>query len=138
MLRQLRITVDGHEYNVTVEDLTDTGNQLYPQYGSMVVQPPPTASAPAPRPSTPSSTASSSTGAPALSAGGALVAPMSGVLVELLTAAGAQVTAGEAVAVIEAMKMKTPIVVQQSGTVASVDVAVGDAVQVGQTILTLS
>jgi glutaconyl-CoA/methylmalonyl-CoA decarboxylase subunit gamma len=136
MLRQLRITVDGHEYNVTVEDLTDTGNQLYPQHGSMVVTPPP-ASAPAPQP-VEQGGVSPTVGAPALPVGNSLVAPMSGVVVEVMVSVGQQVSAGETVAVIEAMKMKTPIVMQQSGTVAAINASVGDAVQVGQAILTLS
>lgn len=63
---------------------------------------------------------------------------MSGVVVELLTAVGKQVAPGDAVAVIEAMKMKTPIVVEKEGTVASIDVSVGDAVQVGQSLMTIS
>ena len=37
MERRFRITVDGTPYDVTVEDLTDTGNLLYPQPGSMAV-----------------------------------------------------------------------------------------------------
>ena len=41
MLRQLRITVEGRSYDVTVEDLTDTaGSQLYPIPGSMTTTPP--------------------------------------------------------------------------------------------------
>lgn len=141
MIRTLRVTVNGHEYDVTVEDRTDTGNKLYPQPGSMTV---PTA---VPAESDPARTTASPTPSaqPASAAGvqptlatGAVLAPMSGVLVELLVTEGQQVSAGETVAVIEAMKMKTPIVVEGGGTVASLAVAVGDGVQVGQTILTLT
>lgn len=133
MLRTLRVTVDGHEYQVTVEDLTDTGNQLYPQPGSMSMpMAPPPQQPPGPPP------AQQPPPAPLASGAGAVSSPMSGVLVELLVAVGQPVAPGDTVAVIEAMKMKTPVAVQQGGTVASIDVAVNDAVQVGQTLLTIS
>ncbi|GMA41699.1 hypothetical protein [Mobilicoccus caccae] len=49
MLRHLRVTIEGHAYDVTVEDLTDTGNQLYPDHRSMV---PTNATAPVTAPTT--------------------------------------------------------------------------------------
>lgn len=129
MQRQLRVTVDGHVYDVTVEDLTDTGNQLYPAPNTMSahnVLNPVAAAAPAPVP------------APAAAGEDAVVSSMSGVLVELLVAVGDEVEAGQIVATIEAMKMKTPLTVERSGTVASIELSAGAAVQAGQTILTLS
>lgn len=140
MIRSLRVTVDGHEYTVTVEDLTDADNQLYPHPGSMAppalpaAGPTPASASPA-SPSRPSPTPGQATAGPA---DGAVVAPMSGVVVEVNVSAGQQVTPGQTVAVLEAMKMKTPIVVETAGTVESVTVSVGDGVQVGQQILTLS
>lgn len=138
MIRTLRVTVNGHEYDVTVEDRTDTeGNRLYPQPGSMVPpsSSPPTTPSPAPSASV---GAGPSASAPSASATGAVLAPMSGVLVEILVKVDQEVADGETVAVIEAMKMKTPIVVERGGTVASIDVAEGDGVQVGQSILTIA
>ena len=136
MQRQLRVTVDGHVYEVTVEDLTDTGNQLYPAPNTMsahnVMTPPP--AAPVSAPAAPPPPAES----PAPAGAGAVTSPMSGVLAELMVKVGQQVNPGDTVASIEAMKMKTPLVVDHGGTVASIDVAVGGPVQSGQTILTLS
>ena len=40
--------------------------------------------------------------------------------------------------VIEAMKMEIPVVAPEDGTVASIDVAVGDAVEAGATLATLN
>lgn len=136
MIRTLRVTVNGHVYDVTVEDRTDTGNRLYPQPGSMT----PTASdTMTPSPGLPLPTpAPAAAGVQPTLATGAVLAPMSGVLVELLVTPGQQVSAGETVAIIEAMKMKTPIVVEEGGTIVTVDVTVGDGVQVGQTIVTLT
>lgn len=138
MIRTLRVTVDGHEYQVTVEDLTDTSNQLYPAPGSMTVPlptPPPVGASPLPPTPPAAAPASAESG---VAAAGAVIAPMSGVLVEILVQQGQQVPDGATVAVIEAMKMKTPVVVKQGGTVQSVSTAAGDGIQVGQTILTLS
>ncbi|MBL8485643.1 MAG: biotin/lipoyl-binding protein, partial [Rhodocyclaceae bacterium] len=41
------------------------------------------------------------------------------------------------VAVIEAMKMKTPMIATRSGTVTGIAVKVGDAVDAGQTLVVL-
>ena len=38
----------------------------------------------------------------------------------------------------EAMKMEIPVVAPQDGTVASIDVAVGDAIEAGATLATLN
>ena len=134
MQRQLRVTVDGHVYDVTVEDLTDTGNLLYPAPNSMAPQ-----TVMGPQPSAPvSAPAAPPAGSPAPAGAGAIVSPMSGVLSELNVKVGQQVNAGDTVASIEAMKMKTPLIVDHAGTVASIEIEVGSAVTSGQTILTLS
>ena len=46
--------------------------------------------------------------------------------------------AGDPVVVIEAMKMEIPVVAPQDGTVASIDVAVGDAVEAGAVLATMN
>ena len=40
--------------------------------------------------------------------------------------------------IVEAMKMEIPVVAPEDGTVASIDVAVGDMVEAGQTLATLN
>ena len=45
---------------------------------------------------------------------------------------------GDTVIVIEAMKMEIPVVAPEDGTVASIDVAVGDAVESGAVLATLN
>ncbi|WP_284305227.1 acetyl-CoA carboxylase biotin carboxyl carrier protein subunit [Mobilicoccus caccae] len=63
---------------------------------------------------------------------------MSGVVAEISVAPGDVVEGGQVVAVMEAMKLKSPIVVDTPGTIATVEVSPGDAVASGATILTLS
>ena len=51
---------------------------------------------------------------------------------------GQAVKAGETVVILEAMKMEIPVVAPQDGTVASIDVAVGDPVEAGAVLATLN
>ena len=45
---------------------------------------------------------------------------------------------GDPVVIIEAMKMEIPVVAPEDGTVASIDVAVGDPVEAGAVLATLN
>ena len=51
---------------------------------------------------------------------------------------GQSVQAGDPVVIIEAMKMEIPVVAPEAGTVASIDVAVGDSVEAGAVLATLN
>lgn len=131
MERKLRITVDGRVYNVTVEDLSDTGSLIYPARGSMTIPPAPApeASAPGPAPSP----------AVAASAGpGDVVATLGGVVESVPVAVGQKVRQGETVVVLEAMKMNSPMVAPRDGMVTSLAVKAGDAVEAGRVLATIA
>ena len=51
---------------------------------------------------------------------------------------GQAVKKGDAVIILEAMKMEIPAVAPEDGTVASIDVAVGDTVEAGAVLATLN
>lgn len=51
---------------------------------------------------------------------------------------GQSVKKGDAVVIIEAMKMEIPVVAPEDGTIASIDAAVGDAVEAGAVLATLN
>ena len=53
-------------------------------------------------------------------------------------AVGQAVKKGDAVLTIEAMKMEIPVVAPEDGTVASINVAVGDAIESGAVLATLN
>jgi len=135
MERKLRITVDGRKYDVTVEDLSDVSSLPYSQPGMVYMPPaapaafapPATASAPAPAPKP---------AGPA--AAGDVVCTLGGVVESILVTLGQQVNAGDRVAVIEAMKMKTPMVAHTSGKVEAILVKVGEGVETGQVLLRLA
>ena len=67
-----------------------------------------------------------------------VAAMLAGTVFKLLVAEGDQVSEGDGLAVIEAMKMETQISASRAGTVAGISVGVGDAVAVGDTLMTLS
>ena len=66
---------------------------------------------------------------------GALNAPMPGMILEVSVAPGDTVERGQAIAVLEAMKMKNTIKSPRAGTIAEVCVAVGQAVGHGDAIV---
>jgi glutaconyl-CoA/methylmalonyl-CoA decarboxylase subunit gamma len=131
MEKHFRITVDGRQYDVTVEDLSEGGGQLYPQPGSMSI---PTGAAPAAAPV-------AATTAPAMrgpTRAGDVTSTLGGVVESILVTVGQQVNQGEKMVIIEAMKMKTPMIAHRNGTVTEVVVKVGEAVDAGQILVTLA
>jgi biotin carboxyl carrier protein len=128
--KHLKITVEGKVYDVVVEDVTEDAGSTFYQSTS--------AGMPAPRPvSVPSAPAAP---APAPAAGGPdeKVAPLAGVIIEIAVNVGQQVNAGDKVAVIEAMKMKTVVSAHKAGKISNIAVKVGDAVEAGQALVTIS
>lgn len=139
MQKKLRITVEGKVYDVTVEELTETG-QAAPAHPAaagigagtgaptIAVPPGPLAAPPPPAPSH----------APAGSApAGAVICPLGGVVDSVEVAVGQKVAEGDRVCVVEAMKMKTPIHAHAGGTIASIAIKPGDAVEAGTVLMTI-
>jgi biotin carboxyl carrier protein len=62
---------------------------------------------------------------------------MPGKILAVKKNAGETVKSGEAILILEAMKMENEIVAPQDGTIASINVSVGDAVESGATLATL-
>ena len=61
-----------------------------------------------------------------------------GKVFKLDTTVGQAVKKGDAVLTIEAMKMEIPVVAPEDGTVASINVCVGDMVEAGALLATLN
>jgi oxaloacetate decarboxylase alpha subunit len=66
-----------------------------------------------------------------------LGAPLAGNIFKVNVAVGDQVTAGDVIVILEAMKMETEVRAQQSGRVAEVLVKVGDKVAVGDPLISV-
>ena len=130
MSRIFKINVNGTEYDVTVQEMTDVSTQLMPQYRASTVAAP---SAPA---ASAAPVASVSKAAPAGS--GDQCAQMGGVIASILVTVGQSVAVGDQLVELEAMKMKVPVLATRAGQVSRILVALGDAVERGQAVISLS
>ncbi len=135
MQRRFKISVDGHEYDVAVTEVSDGPGNLYPDRGSME-----TARASAGEAvQAPAAQGVLRQAAPKPAAGpDDVVSPIAGVVVSIDVALGAKVEAATRVATLEAMKTKTFVNAGRDGTISNVAVAAGDPVEPGQTLLTIA
>ena len=124
-MKNYTITVNGNVYDVTVEE---NGNASAPAAA------PRRAAAPvaAPKAAAPAPAASTGAGSIKIEAGAA------GKVFKVEKKVGDKVEKGDAVLILEAMKMEIPVVAPEAGTVASIEVAVGDAVEAGALLATLN
>ena len=124
-MKNYTITVNGNVYDVTVEE---NGSVSAPASA------PRRAAAPvaAPKAAAPAPAASAGAGSIKIEAGAA------GKVFKLEKKVGDKVEKGDAVLILESMKMEIPVVAPEAGTVASIDVAVGDTVESGALLATLN
>lgn len=66
-----------------------------------------------------------------------MTVPMQGTIVKVLVQVGDEVEVGQAVTVLEAMKMENNITAEASGTVKEVKVKPGDAVGAGDVVVVI-
>ncbi len=131
-MKNYTITVNGNVYDVTVEEGASTGAPVAVKAPVAPKAAPVAAPVAAPAAPVAAPAASGSAGSVKIEAGAA------GKVFKLEKKVGDAVKAGEAVIIIEAMKMEIPVVAPQDGTVASIDVAVGDAIEAGAVLATLN
>ena len=121
-MKNYTITVNGNVYDVTVEENGAGAPAAAPVAA-------PRAAAPAAPVAAPKAAGAGSIQVKAGAAGKVFQVP---------TSVGQKVEKGDTVIVIEAMKMEIPVVAPEAGTIASIDVAVGDAVESGAVLATLN
>ena len=123
-MKNYTITVNGTAYSVTVEEAAAGAAP---------------AAAPAPAPAPAPAAAAPAPAAPAGNAGGVEVtASLPGKVFKVEASAGQSVSAGDTIIVLEAMKMEVPVVAPQDGTIATINVGVGDAVEAGTLLATMN
>ncbi len=118
-MKNYTITVNGNVYDVTVEE----------NGASAPVAAPRKAAAPAAK------------AAPKAAAGAGSIkieAGAAGKVFKIEAQPGTAVKKGDAVLILEIMKMETPVVAPEDGTVASIEVAVGDSVEAGALLATMN
>ncbi len=127
-MKNYTITVNGNVYDVVVEE--GTAVQGTAVQGTAAAAPKPVAAPAAPKAAAPK--AAGGAGSVKIEAGAA------GKVFKVEAKVGQAVKRGDAVVILEAMKMEIPVVAPQDGTVASIDVAVGDAVEAGAVLATMN
>ena len=122
-MKNYTIAVNGNVYDVTVEEGASTGA---PVVAAKAPVAPKAAPAAAPK-------------AAAGAAGGVKIeAGAAGKVFKVEAKVGQAVKKGDAVVILEAMKMEIPVVAPQDGTVASIEVNVGDPVEAGAVLATMN
>lgn len=125
-MKNYTITVNGSVYDVVVEEGA-TGGASAAAAPAAPRAVPKAAPAPAAAPA-----AGGAAGSIKIEAGAA------GKVFKIEANVGQAVKKGDAVVIVEAMKMEIPVVAPEDGTVASINVAVGDAVEAGALLATLN
>ncbi len=137
-MKNYTITVNGNVYDVVVEEGASAGRPVAaPAPVAAPVAPAPVAAPVAPAPvaapvAAPAPVVAGSAGSVEIEAGAA------GKVFKVEAKVGQAVNAGDTVVILEAMKMEIPVVAPQDGTVASIDVTVGDTVEAGTLLATMN
>lgn len=129
-MSKYRITLDGKVYEMEVELLSGDA-----PVG--VKRDAPKAPVSAPKAAPAQAAAPKAAPKAASGAAGAVLSPMPGTILKLLAGAGETVKAGQAVLVLEAMKMENEIVSPKDGALKAVFVKEGDSVQGGDKLFEL-
>ena len=132
-MKMFRVVVNGSEYKVGIEELAEEG----------ISQPVQKKATPAPKPAQPKPTAKAQPKpTPAkvepAAAGGTVVAPMPGTVLQVTVNTGDNVTKGQTLLVLEAMKMENEIMAPADGVVQEVNVTQGVSVNAGDILIVLS
>ena len=137
-MKSYTITVNGNVYDVTVEERVG-GVAPVAAPATPVAPVAPVAAAPVAAPVAAAPVAAPAPASVAASAGSIEVkAGAAGKVFKLEASVGQSVKKGDAVLIIEAMKMEIPVVAPEDGTVASINVAVGDPIDAGTVLATLN
>ncbi|MBI2873838.1 MAG: biotin/lipoyl-binding protein [Firmicutes bacterium] len=153
-MRRFRVTVDGVEYEVMIEEIASAAaaSGAFAPGGSgperLNTAPAATVAAPKAAPAAPASPAAGSYTKPVASAGGqpapaaqaapidghAVCAPLPGVVLELKVKVEDQVSEGQVIMILEAMKMENEIVAPAAGKVKEIRAGTGGSVNAGEVL----
>ena len=137
MLRKFKISIDGTQYLVEMEEIgapqPTAADALAAPAAPAPAAAPPAAPAPAPEPAAPAPAAAATPAGAHEQA-----APMPGKIIDILVNTGDAVEVNQPVMILEAMKMESQIVAEQAGTIASVNVEKGAMVNPGDPLFSIA
>ena len=125
-MSKYKITLNGKSYEIEVEALKEGEAKAAASSTKAPVSAAPSVKA------APAAPAAKASAAPVSGGAGSVSAPMPGTILRVNKAAGDAVKAGEAVVVLEAMKMENDISSPKDGVIKSIAVNKGDTVASGQ------
>jgi glutaconyl-CoA/methylmalonyl-CoA decarboxylase subunit gamma len=141
-MKNYTITVNGIAYEVTVEEGTGHSTKAAAPVAMPVaapVAPKAVASAPVVKEEPKTEEAAPKAVAPSGTAGNVKVnAPMPGKILAIKATVGQSMKRGDVLLILEAMKMENEIVAPEDGTIASINVSVGDMVEAGVLLATMN
>ena len=126
-MRKFKVTINGNQYVVDIEEISESSQDVKPA--------PDLANTPVPKPS-PSQPAAAPSQKPAPDASGNIVvAQMPGTVTKINVSIGDQVSRGQRLLILEAMKMENDIVAPQDGVVGEIRVDRGASVNSGDVLV---
>lgn len=156
-MKQYRYTINGHAYEVTIHSADEETAEVEVNGRSYSVRlgdeapsapapkkapakpaPAPKAETPAPKPEpAPAAEVAPTPKKKSLGAGKQVIAPLPGLIRDVLVKEGDAVKKGQKIMVLEAMKMENEINADSDGTITSLLVEKGDSVQGGDPLATI-
>lgn len=121
-MKNYRITVNGVEYDVAVEEISKD---------NMIVN------TPVQSPATVNKAEGKKEAAKPVVSGKAIKAQVPGKITNILVKEGQSIKNGDTVVMLEAMKMEIPVVASEDGVVSSILVSVGQNVESGDALISL-
>ncbi|MFD1900171.1 acetyl-CoA carboxylase biotin carboxyl carrier protein subunit [Enterococcus termitis] len=132
MLRKFKISIDGKEYLVEMEEIGGVPQAQVAPTPPAAPQAPVVEAAPAPveQPAV--------SAAPSAPAGNdAMTSPMPGTILKILVNVGDEVKENQPLLILEAMKMENEVVATANGTVTGLHVTLGQVVNAGDALITI-
>jgi len=132
-MKTFKIHINGETYEVGVEEI---GGGYQQTYQETTPKPEPITTEPAPQKEEPKEQTPSKPPVPE-GAGEKVTAPLPGTILDIKVTNGQQVTEGEVLIILEAMKMENEITAPVSGVIGEILVSKGKTVNSGDILLTI-